>query len=156
MWWASSPPFGCLFKSVSLGVWSSSSGSQKTVSSGFRCHIQARQHPQGDKACLLFKLSSLGMSPSLRSLDSADFLGTELDGISQASLQLGVATWLDRTEAGTTDWIKMRKEYVKAVYIVTLLIYLICRVYHEKCQAGWSSSCNQDCREKYQQPQICR
>ena len=25
-----------------------------------------------------------------------------------------------------------------------------------KCQAGWSTSWNQDCREKYQQPQICR
>ena len=26
----------------------------------------------------------------------------------------------------------------------------------EKCWAGWSTSWNQDCREKYQQPQICR
>ena len=25
-----------------------------------------------------------------------------------------------------------------------------------KCQAGWSTSWNQDCGEKYQQPQICR
>ena len=25
-----------------------------------------------------------------------------------------------------------------------------------KCQAGWSTSGNQDCWEKYQQPQICR
>ena len=27
---------------------------------------------------------------------------------------------------------------------------------HVKCQARWSTSWNQDCREKYQQPQICR
>ena len=31
------------------------------------------------------------------------------------------------------------------LYTVTLLIYLICKVYHVKCQAGWSTSCNQDC-----------
>ena len=31
-----------------------------------------------------------------------------------------------------------------------------CRVHHAKCQAGWSTSWNQDCREKYQSPQICR
>ena len=74
---------------LTLGVWSSSSGSQKTASSSFRCHIQARQHPQRDERCILL-FTSLGISPSQRSLDSADFLGTELDGVSQASLQLGV------------------------------------------------------------------
>ena len=41
------------------------------------------------------------------------------------------------------------KEYIK-MYIVTLLILLICRVYHGKCQAGWSISWNQDFWEKYQ------
>ena len=30
------------------------------------------------------------------------------------------------------------------------------RVYHAKCWAGWITNWNQDCREKYQQPQICR
>ena len=29
-------------------------------------------------------------------------------------------------------------------------------VHHVNCQSGWSTSCHQDCREKYQQPQICR
>ena len=33
---------------------------------------------------------------------------------------------------------------------------LICTVHHAKCQAGWFTSWNQDCSEKYQQPQICR
>ena len=32
----------------------------------------------------------------------------------------------------------------------------ICRVYHEKCWTGRNTSWNQDCREKYQSPQICR
>ena len=34
--------------------------------------------------------------------------------------------------------------------IVTLLISLICRVRHAKCQAGGSTSWNPDCQEKYQ------
>ena len=43
------------------------------------------------------------------------------------------------------------------LYIVTLLVLLICRVvHHEKCQARWITSWNQDCQEKYQQPQTCR
>ena len=42
------------------------------------------------------------------------------------------------------------------LYIVTLLILLICIVHHAKCQVGGITSWNQDCQEKYQQPQICR
>ena len=34
------------------------------------------------------------------------------------------------------------------LYIVTLLIEFIFRVHHEKRWAGWSTSWNQDCREK--------
>ena len=34
------------------------------------------------------------------------------------------------------------------LYIVTLLIELICKVHHEIHWAGWSTSWNQDCREK--------
>ena len=37
------------------------------------------------------------------------------------------------------------------LYIVTLIIQ-----HHAKCWAGWLTSWNQDCWEKYQQPQICR
>ena len=43
---------------------------------------------------------------------------------------------------------KYEKEYLK--YIVTLLIWRICRVHHEKRWAGWSISWSQDCQEKYQ------
>ena len=42
------------------------------------------------------------------------------------------------------------------LYTVTLLTWLICRVHHVKCQAGWITSWNQDCQEKHQQLQICR
>ena len=45
--------------------------------------------------------------------------------------------------------LKLGKEYIKAVH-QGLLIYLICRVHHEKRWAGGSTSCNQVCQEKYQ------
>ena len=57
------------------------------------------------------------------------------------------------------DWLHLlanRKRSMSRLYIVTLLIQLMCRVHHEKCWAGGSKSRNQDCWEKYQQPQICR
>ena len=43
-----------------------------------------------------------------------------------------------------------RKRSTSRLYIVTLLVKLICRVHHEKHWAGWSTSWNQDCWEKYQ------
>ena len=49
-----------------------------------------------------------------------------------------------------------RERSTSRLYIVTLLILLICRVHHVKCQAGWVTSWNQDFQEKYQQPQMCR
>ena len=53
-----------------------------------------------------------------------------------------------RTGHGTTDWFQIGKG-VHQGCIVTLLIYLICRVHHEKRWAGRSTSWNQDCQEKY-------
>ena len=43
---------------------------------------------------------------------------------------------------------KSGKEYVKAVYCHSA--YITCRIHHAKCQAGWSTSRNQDFQEKYQ------
>ena len=44
---------------------------------------------------------------------------------------------------------KLRKEYVKAVYCrPAYLTYM--QSTSTKCQSGWSTSWNQDCREKYQ------
>ena len=39
------------------------------------------------------------------------------------------------TRHETTDWFQIGKG-MTGLYIVTLLIQLICRVYHEKCQTG--------------------
>ena len=50
---------------------------------------------------------------------------------------------------------KLVKECVKAVYCHPAYL-IICRVYHARCWAGWSTSWNQGHQEKYQQPQIRR
>ena len=55
-----------------------------------------------------------------------------------------------RTEQGTTDWFQIRKMSTSRLYIATLLIYLICRVHHEKCWTGRNPSWNQVFRETYQ------
>ena len=50
---------------------------------------------------------------------------------------------------------KLGKEYIKAVYChPAFLTY----VQSTSCEmpGGWNTSWNQDCREKHQQPQICR
>ena len=51
---------------------------------------------------------------------------------------------------GTTDWVPNWERSTSRLYIVTLLIWLVCRVHYAKCWAGWSPSWNQDCQEKYQ------
>ena len=50
---------------------------------------------------------------------------------------------------------KLGKKYVKGIYCHPAYLIII-RAHHVKCWAGWSSSWNQDCQEKYQQPQISR
>ena len=45
------------------------------------------------------------------------------------------------------DWFQIEKEYIKTAYChLAYLTYM----HHSKCPAGWSTSWNQDCREKYQ------
>ena len=40
---------------------------------------------------------------------------------------------------------KLGKEYIKAIYCHCAYL-IICRIHHAKCQIGWSTSWNQDCR----------
>ena len=55
----------------------------------------------------------------------------------------------DRAGHGTTDWFQIGKEYIKVVYChPAYLIYM--HSTYVKCRAGWSTSWNQDCQEKYQ------
>ena len=59
-----------------------------------------------------------------------------------------------RTGHGT-DWFKIEYVSVKDVYCHPAYEFL-CWVHHAKCQVGWLINWNQDCLEKYQQPQIRR
>ena len=54
-----------------------------------------------------------------------------------------------RTGQGATDWFPIGKG-VRQGCILSSCLFNICRVCHEKCWAGRSTSWNQDCREKYQ------
>ena len=51
-----------------------------------------------------------------------------------------------RPEHGTTDWLQIEKEYVKAVYCHPAYLTYISRVHHEKRWAGRNTSWNQDCQ----------
>ena len=53
-----------------------------------------------------------------------------------------------RTGSGTTDWFQIGKGVHQGC--ITLLVWLICRVHHEKRWTGRNTSWNQDCWEKYQ------
>ena len=66
---------------------------------------------------------------------------------------------VDTTALGTTLWEPITRKIVtlfthiliKAVYChPAYLTEFYAEVHHAKCQAGWSTSWNQDCREKYQ------
>ena len=59
-----------------------------------------------------------------------------------------------RTRHGTMDWFKIGKGEHQG-YILSPCL-LTCRVPHTKCWAGWITSWNLDCWEKYQQTQTCR
>ena len=53
------------------------------------------------------------------------------------------------------NWFKIGKGVCQSCVLSPCLFNLYAE-YHVKCQAGWITSWNQDCWEKYQQPQICR
>ena len=55
-----------------------------------------------------------------------------------------------RTGQWNNRLVPNRKRSTSRLYIITLLIWLTCRVHHEKLWAGRSTSWNQDCQEKYQ------
>ena len=53
-----------------------------------------------------------------------------------------------RTGHGTTDWFQTGKG-IREGCILSPCLSNICRMHHAKCWAGWSTSWNQDCWEKY-------
>ena len=75
---------------------------------------------------------------SLKEMEISDYL-TWLLGNSYASQEETV-----RTGHGTTDWIQTGKGVCQGC-IMSPCLFNLYRVHHEKCQAGWSTSWNQDC-----------
>ena len=57
---------------------------------------------------------------------------------------------------GTTDWFQIGKGVRQGCILSPCLFNWYTEYIMRKCWAGWSTSWNQDCQEKYQQPQICR
>ena len=53
-----------------------------------------------------------------------------------------------RTGHRTTDWCQIGKGVRQGCILSPCLFKLICRVHHEKCWTGWSTSWNQECQEK--------
>ena len=64
-----------------------------------------------------------------------------------------------RTGHVTTDWFQIwhtGKGVSQGCISSTCLFNPVCRGHHENHWNGWSTSWNQDCWQKYQQPQLCR
>ena len=57
---------------------------------------------------------------------------------------------------GIMDWFQIRRGVHQACILSPCLFNLYVGLYHVKCWAAWSTSWNQDCGDKYQQPQICQ
>ena len=91
-----------------------------------------------------------GIKIALRNIDNLRYEGdTTLITDSEKELKsLLMKVKAENVKAGLK--INVQKMSTSRQYIVTLLIQRICRVYHEKCWAGRSTSWNQDCLEKYQ------
>ena len=52
---------------------------------------------------------------------------------------------------GTMDWFQIgRRVHQSCILSPCLFNLYVEQAHHEKCQAGWSTSWNQDCQEKYQ------
>ena len=80
--------------------------------------------------------------------------GFSVHGIFQARILEWVAVYFSR--GSSWPGIEPRSPALQADALPSESKRLpICRIHHVNCWAGWSTSWNQGCQEKYQQPQIC-
>ena len=82
-------------------------------------------------------------------------------GISRPTLPASWETCMEDNkqplELDVEQWTgsKLRKEYCQGCILSLCLFNLYAEYIHTKCWAGWLTSWNQDCWEKYQQPHMC-
>ena len=73
-----------------------------------------------------------------------------------ASWEAYMRTKKQQNQVWNSELVQNWERSTTKLYIVTLIIYLICKIHHAKCWAGWITNWNQDYQGKYQQPHICR
>ena len=82
--------------------------------------------------------------------------GSSIYRIFQARILEWVAVSFSRRSSQPKDWTWVSRIVGRCFTIWATREVIVCGCFHEKHWAGWSTSWNQDCWEKYQQPQICR
>ena len=92
--------------------------------------------------------------PSLWDLMDCSLPGSSVHGIFQARILEWIAISFSRGSSQPRDRTQVSRIVGRRFTVwATRGIH---RLHHAKCQPGWITSWNQDCWEKYQQPQICR
>ena len=82
--------------------------------------------------------------------------GSSVHGIFPARVLEWVAIASSRGYSRPRDWTVSCISCISSHLLLLILYHCTSRVHHAKCWAGWITSWNQDCWEKYQQAQICR
>ena len=82
--------------------------------------------------------------------------GSSAHGILQARILEWTVIPFSRGSSWPRDWTRVSWITGRFFTVWATGKSSLCRVHHAKCWAGWLTSWNQDCGEKYQQPQICR
>ena len=95
------------------------------------------------------------MSNSLWPMDCSP-PSSSVHGILQARILEWIVIPFSRGSSWPRDWIRVSCITGRFFTIWAIGKSSPCRVHQVKCWAGWLTSWNQDCREIYQQLQICR
>ena len=94
--------------------------------------------------------------PTLCSPMDCSLPGSSIYRIFQARILEWVAISFSRRSSQPKDWTWVSCIVGRCFTIWATREVIVCGCFHEKHWAGWSTNWNQDCWEKYKQPQICR